>query len=41
MKQPYHDMLGFSEDIDSLITGFRVYTPPPRKWTKTPEPIKA
>jgi uncharacterized protein (TIGR00730 family) len=41
MKQPYHDMLGFSEDIDSLIAGFRAYTPPPRKWTKTPEPIKA
>ncbi len=41
MKQPYHDMLAFSEDLDELLGFFRNYTPPPRKWIKTSEPIVA
>lgn len=33
MKQPYADMLLFSDNIDDILSSFASYTPPPHKWT--------
>ncbi|WP_409306383.1 TIGR00730 family Rossman fold protein [Pectobacterium sp. B1J-3] len=33
MKQPYSDMLQFSDNIDDILSSFASYTPPPHKWT--------
>lgn len=33
MKQPYADMLMFSDNIETILSGFARYTPPPHKWT--------
>lgn len=33
MKQPYADMLMFSDTIENILSEFARYTPPPHKWT--------
>ncbi|MYN12613.1 TIGR00730 family Rossman fold protein [Pusillimonas sp. TS35] len=40
MLQSYADMLVFTNSLETILSRFRQYTPPPRKWQAPAAPIK-
>jgi uncharacterized protein (TIGR00730 family) len=40
MKKQYADMLLFADRLDDILTGFKTYRPPQRKWVDQGETVK-